>query len=95
MAIRNWSVGRLAIIWLAWIALLVAAFALLLVNSPEGIQVSLSPPTLTGLQRWAALILAFAIVFAPPLVVTYIWYLGRLRSWSEGTPRSKPREPAA
>lgn len=95
MAIRTWSVGRLAIIWLAWIAFLLAIFAVLLVRSPEGIEASLSPPTLVGLQRWAALLLAFAILFAPPLVVTYIWYLGRLRAWSEGAPQSKPREPAA
>ena len=95
MAIRTWSVGRLAIIWLAWIALLGGIFAVLLVRTPEGIEVALSPPTLAGLQRWVALTLAFAVLFAPPLVVTYIWYLGRLRAWSEGAPRSKPREPAA
>lgn len=90
MALRDWSLSRLVIVWAAWFVILFAAFLTLLVASPEGVQVRISPPEATGGLRWLLAAAGGIALVLPPAILTYFWYLARLRRWS-----AEPDAPAA
>jgi hypothetical protein len=92
VALRDGSVARLAVIWTAWFLVLFGGFLAVLVASPEGVQVRISPAEATGALRWLLAIGGGLALVLPPAIVTYLWYLARLRKWSEQPDASvKPR----
>jgi hypothetical protein len=87
VALRDWSGSRLAVIWAAWFLLLFVGFLAVLIASPEGVRVQISPAGATGVLRWLLAIGGGLALVLPPAIVTYLWYLARLRKWSEQSPR--------
>lgn len=83
MALRDWSVSRLALLWAVWLLLLLGALLAWLVASPEGVRISISPAEATGPLRWLLAAAGGLVLVLPPAVVTYLWYLARLRKWSD------------
>lgn len=83
MALRDWSVARLAVIWAAWFLVLFFGFLAVLVASPEGVRFQISPAEATGALRWLLAIGGGLALVLPPAIVTYVWYLARLRKWSD------------
>jgi predicted small integral membrane protein len=83
MALRDWSVSRLAVIWAVWLLLLLGGLLTWAVASPEGARISISPAEATGPVRLLLAALGGLVLVLPPAVITYFWYLARLRKWSE------------
>lgn len=83
MALRDWSVSRLAVIWAVWLLLLLGALLTWLVASPDGVRIGISPAEATGPLRWMLATVGGLVLVLPPAVMTYLWYLGRLRKWSD------------
>lgn len=88
MRIRDWSAARLAVVWLAWFSLLALGLFGALALLPDGLTISVSPANVRGWSRWMLVLVGVIVLFFPPLLVTYVWYLARLREWSERTPSS-------
>lgn len=83
MALRDWSVSRLAVLWAVWFMLLLGGLLTWLVASPEGVRISISPAGATGWTRWLLAAAGGLVLVLPPAVVTYVWFLTRLRKWSD------------
>lgn len=83
MALRDWSASRLAVVWAVWLLLLLGGLLTWLVASPEGVRISISPAEATGSLRWLLAALGGLVLVLPPALLTYLWYLGRLRKWSD------------
>jgi uncharacterized BrkB/YihY/UPF0761 family membrane protein len=83
MALRNWSGARLAIVWAVWLVLLLGALLSWLVVSPDGLRISISPADATGSLRWVLAAAGGLVLLLPPAMITYFWYLARLRRWSD------------
>lgn len=83
MALRDWSLSRLAVLWALWLILLLGGLLTWLVVSPDGVQISISPADATGSRRWLLAALGGLVLVLPPAIVTYVWYLARLRKWSD------------
>lgn len=83
MRIRDWSPTRLAMFWLGWFILLALGFFGALVLQPGGLSVSLSPANVRGWSRWMLALVGAIVLFFPPLLLTYIWYVARVREWGE------------
>lgn len=82
MALRDWTISKLAIIWAAWLFLLLVALMVGLVLSPDGqIHLQLSDGGL-NVSRWVLALVGGIALVLPPAIVTYLWYLARLRKWS-------------
>ena len=96
MALRDWSVSRLAVVWAGWFLVLLIVFLIGLVRSPEGLDVRISPAQATGAVRWLLALAGGLVLVLPPAVLTYFWYLARLRKWSKGPVRTEtgPRDRA-
>jgi hypothetical protein len=95
MALRDWSVSRLAVIWAGWLLLLLGGLLGWLIASPEGVRISISPAGATGALRWILAAAGGLVLVLPPAVVTYLWYLARLRKWSDSpSAKSGSRERA-
>jgi hypothetical protein len=95
MALRDWTVSRLAVIWAAWLLVLLVGFLVMVAMSPEGVHISISPANARGAFRWMLAIAAGIAVVLPPAIVTYLWYLARLRKWSEAPDaKAKTRAPS-
>lgn len=86
MALRDWSVSRLAVLWAVWLLLLFGGLLAWLVASPDGVRISISPAEATGPLRWLLAAAGGLVLVLPPAVVTYLWYLARLRKWSDAPP---------
>jgi hypothetical protein len=84
MALRDWTVSRLATIWAAWFLFLLTALVIALGLSPEGVHIQVSPPETRGALRWVFAVAGGLGLALPPAIVTYLWYLARLRVWSRG-----------
>ncbi|MEX2152479.1 MAG: hypothetical protein WD825_04020 [Gemmatimonadaceae bacterium] len=83
MALRDWSASRLAVIWAVWLLLLFSGLLTWLVASPDGVHISISPAGVTGPLRWMLAAVGGLVLVLPPAVMTYLWYLARLRKWSD------------
>jgi len=83
MALRDWSASRIAVIWAAWLSLLLVGLLVGLVVSPGGLSIEISPGEATGALRWLLAFVGGLVLVLPPAVVTYVWYLGRVRKWGE------------
>lgn len=94
MALRDWSASRIAVIWAIWLFLLLGGLLAWLAASPEGVSISISPAGATGPLRWVLAGIGGLVLVAPPVVVTYLWYLARLRKWSDAPTKASDRERA-
>lgn len=82
MALRNWSETRLVVIWAGWLLLLLAGLLAMLVASPDGVHLRISPVQATGALRWLLAVAGGLVLVLPPAIVTWVWYVGRLRKES-------------
>ncbi len=86
MALRHWSFSRIAVVWAVWLLLLLVGILGVLVAFPQGVRVSISPTGARGQLRWMLAVLGGLVLVAPPAIVTYLWYVARLRAWGERSP---------
>lgn len=86
MALRNWTVRRMLGLWTGWMAGLLVLLLAGVVLSPTGVSIAVSPAGLSLGARVAFALAGLVVACLPPAVLTYAWYLARLRAWSEGNP---------
>lgn len=93
MALRDWTVARLAVLWAAWFLVLLLGLVVALALSPDGVHLKISPADTRGVTRWLLAIAGAIGLVLPPAVVTYLWYLARLRVWSRGETEAVESQP--
>lgn len=84
MALRDWTVRRILTLWAGWFAGLFLLLLAGVVLSPSGVSISVSPAGLPLVGRVVLGLLGLIAASLPPTVLTYVWYVGRLRAWGEG-----------
>lgn len=86
MALRHWTVRRILGLWTGWMAGLLVLLLAGVVLSPTGVSIAVSPAGLSVGARIAFGLVGLVVACLPPAVLTYAWYVARLRAWSEGQP---------
>jgi len=85
MGLREWSAKRILGIWTGWMAGLLIALLGAIVVSPTGVTLRMAGADASLYMRIALAALGLVAVCTPPAILTYAWYLKRLRAWSEGS----------
>jgi hypothetical protein len=91
MGLRDWSVKRILGIWTGWMAGLLVALLGAIVVSPSGVTLRIAGGDGPLYVRIGLAIMGLVAVCTPPAILTYAWYLKRLRAWSEQSAAEKER----
>jgi hypothetical protein len=91
MGLRDWSAKRILGIWTGWMAgLLVALLGAIVVN-PTGVTLRIAAGDAPLAMRIGLAAVGLAAMCLPPAILTYAWYLKRVRAWGEGESLEKER----
>jgi hypothetical protein len=91
MGLRDWSVKRILGIWTGWMAGLLIALLVAIVVNPSGVTLRMAGGEGPLYLRIGLAIIGLVAMCTPPAILTYAWYLKRLRAWSERSVADKER----
>jgi hypothetical protein len=86
MALRDWSARRILGVWTGWMAGLLVTLLGAVVLNPSGITLMIAPADLPLAARAALGVVGLVGACLPPAILTYAWYVSRLRAWGDRTP---------
>jgi hypothetical protein len=86
MALRDWSARRILGVWTGWMAALLVTLLGAVIANPTGVTLKIAPTDLPLAGRIAIGFIGLVGGCLPPAILTYVWYIKRLRAWGERAP---------
>ncbi|MEW5915011.1 MAG: hypothetical protein AB1762_01340 [Gemmatimonadota bacterium] len=84
MGLKDWSAKRILGIWTGWMSGLLLALLGALVVNPTGVTLRMAAGDAPVAVRIGLAALGLVAICLPPAILTYAWYLKRVRAWGEG-----------